>query len=82
MPRISEMMLNSMEDKIEDLVKWNIECLALLFGGEAKTLADLEYKSLDKIFRFQGIIPFDKKSNNLIDLEYKEMMEIKNDFTD
>ena len=67
----------TMEDKIEELVEWNIESLADMFGGEAETLTDLEYKSLDKIFRFQGIIPFDKKSNDLIDLEYEEMVETK-----
>ena len=70
-------MTNSMEDKIEELIEWNIESLADMFGSTADTLTSLQYDSLDKLFRFQGITPFDKKSNNLIELEYKEMVETK-----
>jgi len=67
----------TMEDKIEELVEWNIESLADMFGSRADTLTSLQYSELDRIFRFQGIIPFDKKSNGMIELEYKEMVETK-----
>jgi len=70
-------MTNSMEDKIEELIKWNIESLADLLGVRADTLTSLQYTALDRIFGYDGITPFDKKSNALINLEYKEMMETK-----
>tara|TARA_R100000005_G_C4970111_1_gene183405 strand:+ start:44 stop:292 length:249 start_codon:yes stop_codon:yes gene_type:complete len=70
-------MSNSMEDKIEELIDWNIENLADLFGSRADTLTDLQHTAIDRIFRYDGITPFDKKSNGLVDLEYKEMIEIK-----
>jgi len=70
-------MTNSMEDKIEELIEWNIESLADLFGSRADTLTSLQYTALDRIFRYDGITSFDKKSNALIDLEYKEMEETK-----
>ena len=66
-----------MEDKIEELIEWNIESLADMFGSRADNLTSLQYSELDRIFRFQGIIPFDKKSNGMIELEYKEMVETK-----
>ena len=65
---------------IDELVDWNIENLADLFGSRADTLTSLQYDALDRIFRFDGITPFDKKSNAMIELEYNEMLE--NDFTD
>ena len=70
-------MSNSMEDKIDELVDWNIENLADLFGSRADTLTSLQYDALDGIFRYEGITSFDKKSNDLINLEYKEMIETK-----
>ena len=69
-----------MEDKIEELIDWNIENLADLFGSRADTLTDLQYTAIDRIFRYDGITPFDKMSNARIELEYNEMLE--NDFTD
>jgi hypothetical protein len=72
-----DMMTNSMEDKIEELIDWNIENLADLFGSRADTLTSLQYTAIDRIFRYDGITPFDKKSNGLVDLEYKEMIETK-----
>jgi len=66
-----------MEDKINELVEWNIENLADLFGSTADKLNSLQYSALDRIFRYDGITPFDKKSNDLIDLDYKEMTEAK-----
>ena len=69
-----------MEDKINELVEWNIENLADLFGSRADTLTSLQYTALDRIFRYDGITPFDKMSNARIELEYNEMLE--NDFTD
>ena len=69
-----------MEDKIDELVDWNIENLADLFGSRADTLTSLQYTALDRIFRYDGITPFDKMSNARIELEYNEMLE--NDFTD
>ena len=73
-------MTNSMEDKIDELVDRNIENLADLFGSRADTLTSLQYTALDRIFRYDGITPFDKMSNARIELEYNEMLE--NDFTD
>tara|TARA_R100001224_G_C3888549_1_gene104118 strand:+ start:263 stop:496 length:234 start_codon:yes stop_codon:yes gene_type:complete len=70
-------MTNSMEDKIEELIEWNIESIADLFGSRADTLPSLQYDALDRIFRYDGITSFDKKSNDLINLEYKEMIETK-----
>ena len=71
------MMTNSMEDKIEELIDWNIENLADLFGARADTLTSLQYTAIDRIFRYEGIIPFEKKTNGLVELEYKEMVETK-----
>ena len=68
------------EDMIDELVDRNIENLADLFGSRADTLTSLQYTALDRIFRYDGITPFDKMSNARIDLEYNEMLE--NDFTD
>ena len=65
------------EDKIDELIDWNIGNLADLFGARADTLTSLQYTALDRIFRYDGITSFDKKSNDLIDLEYKEMEETK-----
>ena len=65
------------EDMIDELVDRNIENLADLFGSRADTLTSLQYTALDRIFRYDGIESFDKKSNALIDLEYKEMEETK-----
>ena len=65
------------EDKIDELIDWNIGNLADLFGAIADTLTSLQYTALDRIFRYDGITSFDKKSNALIDLEYKEMEETK-----
>ncbi len=70
------------DDRIDELVDWNIENLADLFGTRADTLTSLQYNALDRIFRYEGITSFDKKSNGLIDLEYKEMIEIKKDLED
>ena len=64
-----------MEDKIDELVDWNIENLADLFGSRADTLTSLQYTALDRIFRYDGITPFDKMSNARIELEYNEMLE-------
>ena len=66
------------EDMIDELVDRNIENLADLFGSRADTLTSLQYTALDRIFRYDGIESFDKKSNALIDLEYKEMEETIN----
>jgi len=66
------------EDKIDELVDYNIENLADLLGVRADTLTSLQYTALDRIFRYDGIESFDKKSNALIDLEYKEMEETIN----
>ena len=65
------------EDKIDELVDYNIENLADLLGVRADSLTSLQYTALDRIFRYDGIESFDKKSNALIDLEYKEMEETK-----
>ena len=65
------------EDKIEELIDYNIENLADLLGVRADSLTSLQYTALDRIFRYDGIESFDKKSNALIDLEYKEMEETK-----
>ena len=65
------------EDKIDELVHYNIENLADLLGVRADSLTSLQYTALDRIFRYDGITSFDKKSNALIDLEYKEMEETK-----
>ena len=67
----------TMEDKIDELIDWNIGNLADLFGARADTLTSLQYTALDRIFRYDGITSFDKKSNALIDSEYKEMEETK-----
>lgn len=69
----------TMEDKIEELIKWNIQSLADMFGSTSDKLNNLQYTALDRIFGYDGITPFDKKSNALIDLEYKEMEETKKD---
>ena len=66
-----------LDDRIDELVDWNIENLADLFGARADTLTSLQYNALDRIFRYEGITSFDKKSNGLIDLEYKEMIEVQ-----
>ena len=71
-----------MEDKINELVEWNIENLADLFGSRADTLTSLQYSALDRIFRYDGITPFDKKSNDLIDLDYKDMEEARNGYAE
>ena len=68
------------EDMIDELVDRNIENLADLFGSRADTLTSLQYTALDRIFRYDGITPFDKMSNARIELEYNEILE--NDFTD
>ena len=68
------------EDMIDELVDRNIENLADLFGSRADTLTSLQYTALVRIFRYDGITPFDKMSNARIELEYNEMLE--NDFTD
>ena len=68
------------EDMIDELIDYNIENLADLFGSRADTLTSLQYTALDRIFRYDGITPFDKMSNSRIELEYNEMLE--NDFTD
>jgi len=65
------------EDKIDELVDYNIENLADLLGVRADSLTSLQYTALDRIFRYDGITSFDKKSNALIELEYKEMEETK-----
>ena len=65
------------DDRIDELVDWNIESLADLFGARADTLTSLQYDAIDRIFRYDGITPYDKKSNGVIDLEYKEMLETK-----
>ena len=65
------------EDKIDELVDYNIENLADLLGIRADTLTSTQYTALDRIFRYDGITSFDKKSNALIDSEYKEMEETK-----
>ena len=65
------------EYKIDELVDYNIENLADLLGVRADSLTSLQYTALDRIFRYDGITSFDKKSNALIDLEYKEMEETK-----
>ena len=70
----------TMEDKIDELVDYNIENLADLLGVRADTLTSTQYTALDRIFRYDGITPFDKMSNARIELEYNEMLE--NDFTD
>jgi|TARA_Y100000401_G_scaffold43179_1_gene32946 hypothetical protein len=75
-------MTNSMEDKIEELIEWNIENLADVFGARADTLTSLQYTAIDRIFRYDGIIPFEKKTNGLVDLEYKEMVETKKEIGD
>jgi len=65
------------EDKIDELVDYNIENLADLLGVRADSLTSLQYTALDRIFRYDGITSFDKKSNGLIELEYKDMEETK-----
>ena len=65
------------EDKIDELIDYNIGNLADLLGVRAGSLTSLQYTALDRIFRYDGITSFDKKSNALIDLEYKEMEETK-----
>ena len=60
------------DDKINSLVDSEIERLAQVFKTTSEVLSDEEHRELNKIFRFDGITPFDKKSNDLIDLEYKE----------
>ena len=70
------------EDMIEELIEWNIENLADLFCARADTLTSLQYTAIDRIFRYDGIIPFEKKTNGLVDLEYKEMVETKKEIGD
>ena len=70
------------EDKIDELVDWNIENLADLFGARADILTSLQYTAIDRIFRYDGIIPFEKKTNGLVELEYKEMVETKKEIGD
>ena len=70
------------EDMIEELIEWNIENLADVFGARADTLTSLQYTAIDRIFRYDGIIPFEKKTNGLVDLEYKEMVETKKEIGD
>ena len=60
------------EDKVDILVASEIERIAQLFKTTSDALTSLEYDSLDRMFRFNGITPFDKKSNAMIDLEYNE----------
>ena len=60
------------DDKINSLVDSEIERLAQLFKTTSDALTGAEYDSLDRMFRYEGVTPFDKKSNDLIDLEYKE----------
>ncbi len=60
------------EDKVDILVASEIERIAQLFKTTSDTLTGAEYDSLDRMFRFNGITPFDKKSNAMIDLEYNE----------
>ena len=60
------------EDKIDTLVASEIERVAQLFKPTSDALTDAEYDSLDRMFRYEGVTPFDKKSNAMIDLEYKE----------
>ena len=62
------------DDKINSLVDSEIERLAQVFKTTSEVLSDKEHRVLNKIFRFDGITPFDKKSNDLIDLEYKEII--------
>tara|TARA_Y100000004_G_C8715105_1_gene327624 strand:- start:299 stop:562 length:264 start_codon:yes stop_codon:yes gene_type:complete len=70
------------EDMIEELIEWNIENLADVFGARADTLTSLQYTAIDRIFRYDGIIPFEKKTNGLVELEYKEMVETKKEIGD
>ena len=56
------------EDMIDELIDYNIENLADLFGSRADTLTSLQYTALDRIFRYDGITPFDKMSNARIEL--------------
>lgn len=60
------------DDKINSLVASEIERVAQLFKTTSDALTGAEYDSLDRMFRYEGVTPFDKKSNDLIDLEYKE----------
>ena len=75
-------MINSMEDKIDELADWEVERLAQVFKTRADVLTGIEYDAVLRIFLYDGITPFSKMSNDLIELEYKEMTETKNDFTD
>mgnify|MGYP003141931596 FL=1 len=68
------------EDKVDILVASEIERIAQLFKTTSDALTSLEYDSLDRMFRFNGITPFDKKSNAMIDLDYKET--INKEYTD
>lgn len=43
-----------MEDKIDELVVWNIESLADMFGSTSAKLNSLQYTALDRIFRYDG----------------------------
>ena len=60
------------DDKINSLVDSEIERLAQVFKTTSDVLTGAEYDSLGRLFRFKGITPLDKKSNAMIDLEYKE----------
>jgi len=65
------------EDKEDILVASEIERIAQLFKTTSDALTSLEYDSLDRMFRFEGVTPFDKKSNAMIDLEYKETINME-----
>lgn len=65
------------DDRIDELVDWEVERLARVFKTTSDVLTDKEHDSLTRIFLYDGITPYDKKSNGMIDLEYKEMMETK-----
>ena len=65
------------EDKVDILVASEIERIAQLFKTTSDALTSLEYDSLDRMFRFEGVTPFDKKSNAMIDLEYKETINME-----
>ena len=65
------------EDKVDILVASEIERIAEVFKTTSDALTSLEYDSLDRMFRFEGVTPFDKKSNAMIDLDYKETINME-----
>jgi len=69
----------TLEDKINELVEWSIKNLADVFSSNSDVLTSLQYDALDRIFRYDGIVPYNspKKSNALIELEYKNMLGTK-----